>query len=106
MGKSSQPACDRVNIGKYSGTAGDSLGWHNGYMFSTYDQDNDAYSSINCAKDHKGGWWFHNCSYSNLNGYQYIGKYSDKYHSGIEWNSFYGSDYNSLLNTRMMFRPA
>ena len=52
----------------YSGTAGDSLAYHNGYRFSTRDQDNDA-CSCNCAQLWDGGaWWYRHCFTSNLNG--------------------------------------
>lgn len=29
--------------------------------FSTFDTDNDSYDNYNCAKNYKGGWWYHNC---------------------------------------------
>ncbi|KAK3738472.1 hypothetical protein RRG08_034762 [Elysia crispata] len=57
----------KLKIGSYQGSAGDSLGYHNGRPFSTVDRDNDA-SSSNCAKTHGGGWWFGVCDDSNLNG--------------------------------------
>ena len=47
-------------------------GGHNGQKFSTYDNDNDKYSSLNCAaqvdraKDN-GGWWYNQCWNINLN---------------------------------------
>lgn len=47
-------------VGKYSGTAGDSLRYHINKRFSTFDRDNDE-SSKNCAAEHGGGWWFHSC---------------------------------------------
>ena len=47
----------RLHISGYSGTAGDSMAYHNGMKFSTRDRDNDKYSS-NCAQRYKGGWWF------------------------------------------------
>ena len=56
-----------LSVSGYSGTAGDSLGGHNGYRFSTRDQDNDIWSS-NCAQTHKGAWWYYSCYSSNLNG--------------------------------------
>ena len=45
---------------------------HNGRKFTTYDNDNDKYSSENCAsqaygtKDN-GGWWYNSCWNINLN---------------------------------------
>ncbi|XP_052789384.1 angiopoietin-4-like [Mya arenaria] len=35
--------------------------------FSTYDKDGDR-SVDNCARNHGGGWWYNDCTYSNLNG--------------------------------------
>ena len=43
----------KLTVSGYSGTAGDSLAFHNGMKFSTYDQDNDA-SGVNCAVTYKG----------------------------------------------------
>ncbi|KAK3082718.1 hypothetical protein FSP39_003443 [Pinctada imbricata] len=43
----------KLNVTGYSGTAGDSLAFHNGLPFSTYDQDNDS-DSRNCAVIYKG----------------------------------------------------
>ena len=43
----------------------------NNRMFSTYDNDNDAYSSKNCASMVGGGWWFYptsTCGYTWLTG--------------------------------------
>ncbi|XP_072039111.1 uncharacterized protein [Amphiura filiformis] len=54
----------RLSIGTYNGSAGDSLSWHNGQDFYTYDQD----SPDLCAQDCHGGWWYTSCRHSNLNG--------------------------------------
>ncbi|XP_076063416.1 angiopoietin-related protein 2-like [Oratosquilla oratoria] len=40
-----------MNCGRYTGDAGDSLSVHSGQKFSTYDNDNDAYTG-NCAEGH------------------------------------------------------
>lgn len=59
-------------VTEYSGNAGDSFSQHVGMKFSTYDRDNDPVP-YNCAKKHRGGWWYHqyqlsSCFTSNLNG--------------------------------------
>ena len=62
----------------------DNMAYHNGRPFSTYDKDNDSWSSGNCAHSTShigggrgGGWWFGDCSYGVLT----------KPHSTIFWNS-------------------
>uniref|UniRef100_A0A1X7U6H0 Fibrinogen C-terminal domain-containing protein n=1 Tax=Amphimedon queenslandica TaxID=400682 RepID=A0A1X7U6H0_AMPQE len=44
-----------------------SLAYHNGWRFSTRDNDNDE-SGSSCAQAHTGAWWYKNCAWSNLNG--------------------------------------
>ena len=58
-----------LNVSGYSGNAGDSLDTHHEMKFTTKDQDNDAYTSGNCAHAYPGGWWYRNCyvSGSSLN---------------------------------------
>ncbi|KAL9983039.1 hypothetical protein ACROYT_G005163 [Oculina patagonica] len=47
----------KLSLGSYSGSAGDSLSYHNGHPFSTKDQDNDSWD-YNCAVQYKGAWWY------------------------------------------------
>ena len=61
----------RLHVGSYYGNAGDSLEYHGGQRFTTKDKDHDMYNYGNCAEKYGGGWWFHNCYHSNLNG-QYL----------------------------------
>ena len=88
-------------MGSYSGTAGDSLAYHNNMAFSTKDRDNDGWNS-NCAVRFIGVWWYNSCHYSNLNG-KYLGR--DKSDDqGAEWDAFRGD--LSLKYTEMKLRPA
>ncbi|KAH8401948.1 hypothetical protein KR009_008801 [Drosophila setifemur] len=48
-------------LGKYTGTAGDSLRSHRKMKFSTYDRDNDREFNKNCAFTYPGGWWYNAC---------------------------------------------
>ena len=56
-----------LKLGRYFGTAEDSLSYHNDNQFSTKDRDNDRHKG-SCAKEYRGAWWYGNCHYSNLNG--------------------------------------
>ncbi|XP_068020203.1 ficolin-1-like isoform X2 [Melanerpes formicivorus] len=85
------------------GNAGDSFSYHKDMPFSTTDQDNDL-SSLNCATEYKGAWWYNDCHYSNLNGMYWLGTHSS-YADGINWKT--GKDYHySLQRAEMKFRPA
>ena len=90
----------RIEVGSYSGTAGDSLAYHNNMAFSTKDSDNDR-ASNNCAVLHTGAWWYNYCHRSNLNG-QYLGDKRDN--RGARWSQFRGS--RSLKFTEMKLRPS
>ncbi|XP_037047953.1 ficolin-1-like [Bradysia coprophila] len=59
----------RLNIGNFTGDGviTDSLSGHNGFMFTTKDNDNDIWPN-NCADLAQGAWWYHRCYSSNLNG--------------------------------------
>jgi len=69
--------------------------------FSTKDKDNDK-SSKQCAREKKGGWWYKDCSESNLTGQYLYGKTTKK-SGGMTWNSWRGDKY-SLEIVRMMVR--
>ncbi|XP_044295079.1 tenascin-N [Varanus komodoensis] len=89
----------RLAVGKYRGTAGDALTYHNGWKFTTWDRDNDIAIS-NCAIAHHGGWWYKNCHLANLNG-----KYGENKHSeGINWEPWKGHLF-SIPFTEMKIRP-
>ncbi|XP_029014995.1 angiopoietin-related protein 6 [Betta splendens] len=94
----------RLRLGQYRGTAGDSLSWHSNKAFTTLDRDKDAYSG-NCAHYQKGGWWYHMCAHSNLNGVWYRGgHYRSRYQDGVYWAEFHGGSY-SLKRVSMMIKP-
>lgn len=90
----------RINFGVYNGDAGDSLYWHKGQQFSTYDQDNDADSSFNCAEYYRAAWWHSDCGYSSLNG-QYNNTAGGE---GVNWFTWRGY-YYSLRFSEMKIRP-
>ncbi|XP_032765950.1 angiopoietin-related protein 6 isoform X1 [Rattus rattus] len=93
----------RLRLGQYHGDAGDSLSWHNDKPFSTVDRDRDSYSG-NCALYHRGGWWYHACAHSNLNGVWYHGgHYRSRYQDGVYWAEFRGGAY-SLKKAAMLTR--
>jgi len=53
-----------LRVAQYSGNAGDSLGYHNGVMFSTYDRENDLARGVaweHCANFLAGGFWYNEC---------------------------------------------
>ncbi|XP_019864052.1 PREDICTED: fibrinogen-like protein A, partial [Amphimedon queenslandica] len=78
-----------LTVGGYSGTAGDSLAYHNGMRFSTRDNDNDNHESLNCAQHYTGAWWYNTCAYSHLNGL-YFNTANDDYR-GTYWRHWKGA---------------
>uniref|UniRef100_A0A1X7T3D2 Fibrinogen C-terminal domain-containing protein n=1 Tax=Amphimedon queenslandica TaxID=400682 RepID=A0A1X7T3D2_AMPQE len=78
-----------LTVGGYSGTAGDSLAWHNGRRFTTIDNDNDLVSGDNCAQVYTGAWWYNHCAESNLNG-RYFNTATNDY-QGIVWHDWKGT---------------
>ncbi|XP_064113048.1 uncharacterized protein LOC135219860 isoform X2 [Macrobrachium nipponense] len=95
----------KLSVFGYKGNASDSFSAHNGYLFSTYDRDNDeAPECCPCAPAYGGGWWFYSCFESNLNGEYYINPEDNDYYRGIIWELWLG-DY-SLKATEIKVRPA
>ncbi|KAM4635376.1 tenascin isoform 4-T4 [Polymixia lowei] len=89
----------KIHVGAYSGTAGDSMTYHQGRPFSTYDNDNDI-AVTNCALSYKGAFWYKNCHRVNL-----MGKYGDGSHSkGINWFHWKGHEH-SIQFAEMKIRP-
>ncbi|XP_054889627.1 tenascin-N [Poeciliopsis prolifica] len=89
----------KLTIGKYRGTAGDAMTYHQGRPWTSIDSDNDL-ALGNCARIHKGGWWYANCHLANLNG-----KWGDNAHSvGVNWEPWKGH-LTSLDFTEMKIRP-
>ena len=91
----------QLSVDSYSGSAGDSLAYHNSMKFSTKDMDNDKKSDRNCAVANKGGWWFKSCDSSNLNG-KYLGNVIHEH--GIEWQKYKGNAL-SMKFAEMKTRP-
>ncbi|XP_032319578.1 tenascin-N isoform X3 [Camelus ferus] len=89
----------RLSVGKYRGTAGDALTYHNGWKFTTFDRDNDIALS-NCALTHHGGWWYKNCHLANPNG-----RYGETKHSeGVNWEPWKGHEF-SIPFVELKIRP-
>ncbi|KAM6431292.1 tenascin isoform 4-T4 [Liasis olivaceus] len=89
----------RMKVDDYSGTAGDSMTYHNGRAFSTFDKDNDS-AITNCALSYKGAFWYKNCHRVNL-----MGRYGDNSHSqGVNWFHWKGHEH-SIQFAEMKIRP-
>lgn len=78
--------------------SGDSMRYHNGRPFSTWDKDPDPLG-IHCARAYMGGWWYKNCYKTNLNGL--YGSNSDnqvQFTSLLAQIRFYFPRCNTLIN--------
>ncbi|CAH1239335.1 ANGPT2 [Branchiostoma lanceolatum] len=103
----------RLDIGGYSGSAGDcmthGLNSNNGQKFSTVDRDNDNVRGVHCSQEYggQGGWWFGSCGYSVLNG-RYLGNCqgscSDS--QGVMWFDWRGFRYSLMKSVSMKIRPS
>ncbi|XP_069042723.1 uncharacterized protein [Lepisosteus oculatus] len=90
----------RLQLSGYSGTAGDSLSYHDGRPFSSRDRDPRPLIT-RCAMSYRGGWWYRNCHFANLNGLYD----THKNHQGIIWTDWKGKNF-SIPFTEMKIRPA
>ena len=91
----------KLTVTGYSGTAGNSLRWHNGKDFSTKDRDNDS-SESHCAQVHKGAWWYSGCHHVNLNGIYHLSFKVD--HAGVRWYDWKRNS-ESMKKAEMKIRP-
>ncbi|XP_061386490.1 angiopoietin-related protein 6-like [Musca vetustissima] len=91
-----------LDVGGYSGDAGNSFEIHKGNAFSTYDRDNDNSPDRNNAVIFQGGWWFFGLGYHGyLNGpYR---QESESNNWGISWHDFRMWN-RSLKYAQMMIR--
>ncbi|XP_042539771.1 tenascin-X isoform X1 [Dipodomys spectabilis] len=89
----------RLHLEGYHGTAGDSMSYHSGSVFSARDRDPNNLL-ISCAVSYRGAWWYRNCHYANLNGL--YGSVVD--HQGVSWYHWKGFDF-SVPFTEMKLRP-
>ncbi|CAH3140776.1 unnamed protein product [Pocillopora meandrina] len=90
----------QLSVGKYSGTAGDSLTQHHGYPFSTKNWCHD--NIITCAELLKRGLLSADYSFLNLNGVYRHGKDSATF--GVFW--YHWKRYHrSVKRAEMKIRP-
>ena len=82
-------------------TNGDDFTLHNGYKFTTSDQDNDIHDTINCSDSFdKVGWWYGLCGYTVL-----TAKTEINAHPGARWKQISKQDDSEkLLQIEMMVR--
>ncbi|XP_023577174.1 tenascin-X isoform X14 [Octodon degus] len=89
----------RLHLEGFHGSAGDSMSYHSGSVFSARDRDPNNLL-ISCAVSYRGAWWYRNCHYANLNGL--YGSTVD--HQGVSWYHWKGFDF-SIPFTEMKLRP-
>ena len=73
--------------------------YHVNKQFSTFDADHDLHRNENCAQSYKGGWWYNDCHFANLNGV-----YRNKGHAGMDWRPGHQTP-TTMAFIEMKFRP-
>ncbi|GFO02549.1 tenascin-r [Plakobranchus ocellatus] len=81
-----------LRLGRYDGTAGDSMGQHRKKVFAT---DRDVYGK-NCPELYIGAWWYSACHSANLNG-----KWMAYNYKGPRWRLFSGKNPVSFSEMKM-----
>ncbi|XP_031176986.1 microfibril-associated glycoprotein 4-like [Sander lucioperca] len=95
----------RLHIsGFINGGAGNSLSFHNGQKFTTFDKDQDSDDTRNCARSFLGAFWYNRCHYTNPNGVYRWGADGTIHFVGVEWYHWIGNNY-SLKSISMKIRP-
>ncbi|XP_033725308.1 angiopoietin-related protein 7-like [Pecten maximus] len=94
----------RLSVSGFSGNVSyDAMAYHNGFQFTTEDNDNSAIGY--CALSASGAWWYKSCYDSNLNG-PYLPDTRDIYKS-MAWYRFYtGRDHVPLMKSRMLVKES
>ena len=82
------------------GNAGDSMAYHDGMKFSTYDRDNDIEKG-NCASAWTGAWWYRKCHRVNLNARFPTTSTTSAAYMG--WNKIYGN-YGNIIFSEMKLK--
>nr|XP_034309492.1 fibrinogen-like protein 1 [Crassostrea gigas] len=97
----------KLHVNGYSGDAEDSMWYHDGMFFSTYDNDND-YADYNCGLRWRGGWWYRGCHRANLNGDYGNNDYGDSmlYHDGMFFTTYDNDNDNASGNCGSVYRGA
>ena len=85
----------QLRVSGYSGNAGDNLRHHDRMKFSTFDRDQDTWSS-NCAEIYHGAFWYTSCHEVNLNGGW--GKGGNK---GPRWHDLTGTNPASFTEMKV-----
>ncbi|CAG5126890.1 unnamed protein product [Candidula unifasciata] len=88
-----------MTIGGFSGNVFDSMSYHNGNKFTTFDRDNNDLSDKNLAVAFHGAWWYSWSCRANLNGAWSV---TDSW--GIAWYVPTDPNWYTLSFTEMKIR--